>query len=220
MSLGSNFLSNTLLSFVSCSQCQLASLPTVLQQRLHTATESKAGFSGTSSHRSHRAPLNCAMCLAFFVPADADRVPRLLQCGHTLCQQCSLQRARAQFEVKCPVDCQIDLRRADDVPINYAVVGAVELRCPWLSHVELCILFFGSLAAWPKFALSLRVILLFAGLHCVAWAQSPACPAAAKASDQKVALSTGGSSRCQCGAHHSAQSTSSTGKSWAIEPSL
>lgn len=91
------------------------------------------------------------MCLGFFDPADADRLPRLLQRGHTLCQQCLLQRARGPFGVKCPVDCQIDLHRADDVPINYAVVGAVEVRCQWLSHVELwaesvCILSPGSLA--------------------------------------------------------------------------
>ncbi|CAI2334048.1 unnamed protein product [Caenorhabditis sp. 36 PRJEB53466] len=63
----------------------------------------------------------CEIC-AFEYSAEQSRTPRVLQCGHTVCEGCAGRLAKGT-ELKCPFDRQITtIKSVEDLPKNFVVL--------------------------------------------------------------------------------------------------
>lgn len=66
--------------------------------------------------------MECAVCLGPF--NVCDRLPLVLQCGHTYCSSCV---SKLHDPIRCPLCGKVDSRAAAQLPRNYGLVDAAKL---------------------------------------------------------------------------------------------
>lgn len=67
----------------------------------------------------------CPICIEEY--DIQQRIPLVLQCGHTFCSSC-LQQAAVGGQVACALDRERDGRAVEDIPRNYSLIDANEIE--------------------------------------------------------------------------------------------
>uniref|UniRef100_A0A1I7T2N4 RING-type domain-containing protein n=1 Tax=Caenorhabditis tropicalis TaxID=1561998 RepID=A0A1I7T2N4_9PELO len=111
------------------SKCGFVSLSEIEAEYRRRKEEGKRESESDSSDEEESEPnyddLKCRVCLRGYSSNSEKRMPRMMECGHTVCYGCA-KKLQESSAIRCPFCNEYTFDDSKDLPKNYAIIGLLE----------------------------------------------------------------------------------------------
>uniref|UniRef100_A0A1I7U7Q8 RING-type domain-containing protein n=1 Tax=Caenorhabditis tropicalis TaxID=1561998 RepID=A0A1I7U7Q8_9PELO len=87
--------------------------------------EPESDPSDEEESESNYEDLKCGICFKGYSSNSAKRVPRMMECGHTVCFGCA-KKLRKNSAIRCPLCQKYTFKESKDLPKNYTLIGFLD----------------------------------------------------------------------------------------------